>query len=273
MSNKTTHILLVAAYLLASSAIGDDLPSGQSKSNVAFAAVVDASAQVTTSSIHYGTEPDQYIKYLLSKSPPQGNIIFIHGGCWLDEYGVDHSNALLSQLAAAGFNAFAPEYRRLTEHPSAWPDPLNDVQSAITFLLERYPNQPTWLVGHSAGGHLAMLASTSYSAEITGVVGLAPIVDLERYATVENTCAKVTPRLVPQGVDPEVFYQEWSPVNRDRHAVTKVFRGSADVIVEKSQDTAIFDTTHIEGAGHFDFIMPSTDASDAWINWLVRNNQ
>lgn len=236
--------------------------------NVPFSSVVEASSSVSVKSQHYGDAPNQFVEVIEPPAEVVATVLFVHGGCWLDAYGVDHARATLEALASRGFRAVAPEYTRIGEAPSTWPQPLTDLNQSIDWALSVYPDQPVWLVGHSAGGHLALLASEQRNSQILGVVGLAPIVDLQAYSGVDNSCASVTERLVPEGSAPETFYSEWSPVNRQSHRNTKLFVGSADVIVESSQRTELFATHEVPRAGHFDFIMPGTEAFEAWVEWL-----
>jgi acetyl esterase/lipase len=46
-------------------------------------------------------------------------------------------------------------------------------------------------VGHSAGGHLALLAGGEIK-RLKGVIGLAAITDIAEYAMGSNSCQKVT---------------------------------------------------------------------------------
>ncbi|MFT7506823.1 MAG: acetyl esterase/lipase [Gammaproteobacteria bacterium] len=39
-------------------------------------------------------------------------VILIHGGCWLRAYDIQHTFALSTGLAQAGFNVWSLEYRR-----------------------------------------------------------------------------------------------------------------------------------------------------------------
>jgi len=237
-------------------------------SNVPFSDVLEASAAVQTRVYHYGEQDEQLVEVIEPAKKPKANVVFIHGGCWLADYGVDHSRALLSAIAANGYRAIAPEYTRISDGASPWPTMKHDLQQAVHWVLNRYPEEAVWLVGHSAGGHLALLLAPDFHHEVSGVIGLAPIVDLAAYAQVDNGCAVATSSLVPVGVSSAEFYEQFSPVNREQHANTQVFRGAADVIVEQSQVSELFVTQTVDDAGHFDFIMPNTRAFNAWVSWL-----
>jgi len=82
---------------------------------------------------------------------------------------------LAGDLASAGWSVWNIEFRRTEGTGGGWPTTLDDVTQALS-LVERVPGRPTVSIGHSAGGHLALLSGGSVDA----VVALAPITDLER---------------------------------------------------------------------------------------------
>lgn len=83
--------------------------------------------------------------------------MLLHGGFWRPEYDRAHTGPLANALAAAGHLVAIPEYRR-----SGWPDTFDDVAAALDLLAGPLPHPVTGhttLVGHSAGGHLALWAA------------------------------------------------------------------------------------------------------------------
>lgn len=88
-------------------------------------------------------------------------VIQIHGGGW--ELGAPATLARRSrELAGHGFTAIAVEYRLTGEAP--WPAQLHDVKRAIRHVRANAASlgiDPDLIVleGHSAGGHLALMAA------------------------------------------------------------------------------------------------------------------
>lgn len=108
-------------------------------------------------------EFSQRILYYAPASPPTAVpvVIDIHGGSW--QHGSPEEDAALSRyLAARGYAVFAIDYRRAPAHPH--PAQIDDVRQAISWVesnASRFGADASRiaLIGHSAGGHLAMLAA------------------------------------------------------------------------------------------------------------------
>jgi acetyl esterase/lipase len=207
-------------------------------------------------------------------------VIFIHGGCWLNQYDVAHSHAFSTALAQAGYVVWAIEYRRVGDHGGGWPGSLKDVEKAIAYTakLSEYPinlNQVA-IAGHSAGGHLALLAGANSSLEqgivIKAVVGLAPIVDLLEYAKGGNSCQTAVSKFMGgMPLQRSTQYSAANPVELGIPDSTILIHGSADVIVpiEQSINKGVALRT-VEGAGHFDLIHPGTPAFQVLLRELAR---
>lgn len=143
----------------------------------------------------YGPHRDQVAELTLprdaGRSDPAPVAVLVHGGSWLAEYDLDRLRPLAVDLAARGWAAWNVEYRRLgAGSGGGWPQTLDDVSAAVDHLavlagdgapldLDRVVS-----VGHSAGGHLALLDAARTPADravpLRGVVGLAPLTDLRR---------------------------------------------------------------------------------------------
>lgn len=164
--------------------------------------VLSRSAPPPDLTVSYGRHPDQVIDVRLPERGTGGGnagvlVVVIHGGFWRKEYDRRHTDPMTSALAAAGHPVAIPEFRRTGQRGGGWPGTFDDVAAAFDALPDligdRVDTGTVVLVGHSAGGHLALwtagrhrLAAASpwrRPAEsmpaVAGVVGLAPVADLE----------------------------------------------------------------------------------------------
>jgi acetyl esterase/lipase len=163
--------------------------------------------------IHYGDGPLQFGDLRL---PPGGGphpvAVFIHGGCWLAEYDISHSNKLTAALARNGIATWSLEYRRVGDEGGGWPGTFQDVGRGTDHLrsIAREHNldlDRVILMGHSAGGHLALWAAarSRLPAEapidsidplaVRGVLALAPAPDLE-FLHEQQVCGHVIDKLM-----------------------------------------------------------------------------
>ena len=105
----------------------------------------------------------------------------LHGGFWKQEWDRRHTRAQARALADLGAVVATPEYRRV-RGGGGWPVTGDDVHLAVRRLPELLGELGittglTTLVGHSAGGHLALWLST-LDLPVTRAVALAPVCDL-----------------------------------------------------------------------------------------------
>src|ERR1041384_1557534 len=105
--------------------------------------------------IAYGTEPLQFGD--LRHADGDALAVVLHGGSWKATYNLIHLAHLCIALGEAGIATFNVEYRRVGDPGGGWPGSLEDVLLAVEHArgLSRRPV----LVGHSAGGHLALHAA------------------------------------------------------------------------------------------------------------------
>ncbi|NLU78106.1 alpha/beta hydrolase [Micromonospora sp. HNM0581] len=139
-------------------------------------------------SVAYGSHPDQIAdlrRPAISKAP-RPLVVVVHGGFWRAEYDRRHTGPLASALAALGYPVAQLEYRRTGQPGGGWPGTLTDVLAGVSALPRlaeaALPGlvaaAPPVLVGHSAGGHLALYAAAHAPGEVAGVLALAPVADL-----------------------------------------------------------------------------------------------
>ena len=147
--------------------------------------------------IVYGTEASHYGELRIpAGAGPHPLVILIHGGCFKAEYGTaQYLGAMADALKADGIATWNVEYRRLGEPGSGWPGTYLDIGRSVDHVRaiaaeHRLDLNRVAVVGHSAGGHLAMWAaarhrlpktSDLYVANplgIRGVMDLAGPVDM-----------------------------------------------------------------------------------------------
>ncbi|MER6893074.1 alpha/beta fold hydrolase, partial [Amycolatopsis sp. NPDC000740] len=121
--------------------------------------------------LRYGSEPSQFVE-LHGTPGGRGTAVLLHGGWWRARHDLHQLDPMAADLVAAGWYVANLEYRRIDGDTGGWPQTLDDVLAAIA-AVERPSALPTVAIGHSAGGHLALLAGGS----LAGVVALAPITD------------------------------------------------------------------------------------------------
>jgi acetyl esterase/lipase len=132
--------------------------------------------------IPYGTDANQFFDVFPAQPVPAQTpsrlAIMIHGGFWRSKYDVTHASHLCAGLAATGVTTVSLEYRRVGTG-GGWPATFEDIQAGYAEALIHFPEaKPPIVLGHSAGGHLALrLAATNQA--MAGVVALAPVACLK----------------------------------------------------------------------------------------------
>ena len=162
-----------------------------------------------------------------------------------------------------------------------------DVGEGVDYVrqLHHYPLdlRRVVLMGHSAGGHLALWASSraqlpaghrfhqADALPVQGVVGLAAIIDLAVYAQGHSQCQQAAVELMGGTPEQQPLRYQWaSPVNLPLASNTLLIHGIDDSIVSfaQSQSAAVrldAEWLPIANAGHFDLIHPQ---ADAWVSVL-----
>jgi acetyl esterase/lipase len=147
--------------------------------------------------LSYGTHPDQQGDLYVPDAPPPASgwpvVVLVHGGFWRERYRRDLMAPLALDLGGRGVAAWNIEYRRVGG-AGGWPATLDDVAAAIDHLAVAGAEglldlDHVRVVGHSAGGHLALWAAarprlpggapgSHPRVRVTGVVGQAAVADL-----------------------------------------------------------------------------------------------
>ena len=156
---------------------------------MARAALRDASGGHLSASdvetLRYGEDASQVGDLRVPSSAPRPCpvAVLIHGGFWRMPWGRDLMDDLAEDLTDRGTATWNIEYRRLGARGGGWPGTFDDVAAAIALLAgiaEDHALDLTriGLVGHSAGGHLALWAAARAQPRPVAVVSLAGVVDL-----------------------------------------------------------------------------------------------
>jgi acetyl esterase/lipase len=150
-------------------------------------------------SLRYGGHSEQTVDLLCR--PDAGHrplIVVVHGGFWRQEYDRGHTAPQCAALAGEGYVVAAIEYRRVGGG-GGWPTTFTDLAAGLDALPglveESAPGlvdpDRTVLMGHSAGGHLALWAASRHRLPpgapghraspppISGAVSLAGVASLE----------------------------------------------------------------------------------------------
>ncbi|MFG1649233.1 alpha/beta hydrolase family protein [Micromonospora sp. NPDC049275] len=138
--------------------------------------------------VAYGDHPDQVADLRLptGAGPARPLVVVVHGGFWRAEYDRRHTGRLAAALAADGYPVAQLEYRRTGQRGGGWPGTFTDALAGIAALPElaaealpgRVRRTAPILIGHSAGGHLALYAAATAPSTVGGVLALAPVADL-----------------------------------------------------------------------------------------------
>lgn len=151
-------------------------------------AVLTRPAPAPDHTVAYGEHPDQVadLRRPAGDGPARPLVVVVHGGFWRAGYDRSHTGPLAAALAALGHPVAQLEYRRTGQPGGGWPGTLADVVAGVTALprlaADAMPGLvgagAPLLVGHSAGGHLALYAAATAPAAVGGVLALAPVSDL-----------------------------------------------------------------------------------------------
>ena len=260
------RLLCVAAFLFVLLSAELVLSAETELTNVSFSDVLAVPYREADLTHSYGENQFQFGQlWLPATIPARASLVLIHGGCWLNQFDITYSHGLSSALADAGFAVWSLEYRRTGDEGGAWPGTFEDIIAGINSLndIDGIESEKLAILGHSAGGHLALLAgaqSELLELQPDLIVGLAAISDVVSYAAGSNTCQAATP--VFMGGDVVERAQEYfdaNPGNHGLHENTVLLAGDNDEIVPLTQATLPGARTIISsGASHFDWAHPDT---------------
>ena len=241
-------------------------------------AVLSRPAPEPDAVLRYGEHHDHVVDVHLPAGPatPRPLLVVLHGGFWRQGYDRRHTRPMAHALRDAGYVVVTPEYRR-TGGDGGWPATFDDVATlrhrlgdlVRSALRDHVGPGPAMLVGHSAGGHLAMwwALTASSPGEVGHVVALAPVADLTRAHADDLDGGAVSalmggsPHQHPDRyavADPAVLLR----TDREHPPIT-VLHGTADPHVPIAHSRGLAGVTLVElpGVEHFALIDP---LSPAW---------
>jgi 3-dehydroquinate dehydratase-2 len=217
--------------------------------------------------VSYGDRADQEMD-VRCPTEPRGMVLLIHGGFWHEVWGRDVMDPLAVRLAADGWMTVNVEYRR---GPGSFEDSASDITDALdaaiaTVSQRGHPDLPIVLVGHSAGGYLALREAQRRSRRVAAV-GLAPVIDLESIAAARADDDPVATYLgADAATDPDLWRS--AAIAHTAPSVGLVLHGSDDDAVPVAHSEAYathhngIDFRRLDGVDHMSLIDPSQDCHD-----------
>ena len=217
--------------------------------------------------VRYGEHDDQFVHVYSPNGETVGTVVSIHGGYWRAKYGLDLNAPMAEHLVSQGWTVLNIEYRRVAEEgDGVWDEMSADVIAACSLATEHA--KPTVLLGHSAGGHLALWAAAQASVDADAVVALAPVSDLFLADGLELSNHATADLFGASAAERPDLYAEGSPIYQLPLGIPQlVVHGGADEAVppEMSADfveSALFAGDSVEflappHVDHFHIIDPT----------------
>ena len=204
----------------------------------------------------YGLEPLQFGDLRLPGVERAPVAVVIHGGYWKATYNLIHTGHLCRALTEAGIATWNVEYRSVGVPDGGWPVAGEDVALAVEFVRELpVDHERVVLVGHSAGGQLALWAGKR--AQLP-VVALAPVSD------VRESAQRTGPDGAPAQFMPPEYFAEGSPLELLPLGVPQILiHGTEDDGVPYAMSERYVEAAGreaelitLKGVGHFEPIDP-----------------
>lgn len=234
--------------------------------------------------VDYGAHRSQFGALSLPDADVDGGlpvVVLIHGGFWRDTYDLHLMDPLAGDLVDRGFAVWNIEYRRVGADGGGWPATFLDVAAAVDHLARLDTVLPldvgrVAVVGHSAGGHLALWTAGRglLPAGAPGaaprvvpalVVGQGPASDLLAIERDRLSRSAVVELLGESATHPDRYTIAAPRIPPEVQAL--VVRGTDDTDVPATYtlpaDTSGIDVVDVPGDDHFDLI----DARSA--SWAV----
>jgi acetyl esterase/lipase len=218
--------------------------------------------------VSYGDDASQFFD-VWSSVGATAIALVIHGGFWRAKYDLLHTSHMCAALARSGLAVANLEYRRLG-NGGGWPASYDDVRAGLAAVRRELGSKKKVIViGHSAGGHLALRLAAD-EPHLSGVIALAPVAVLRTAYDLKLSDGAVAEFL---GGTPDEIPEIYEAACPSRHAASVqriLLHGSVDEIVPLSisrefdiarqQDPGTVWFMKLDECDHFDLIDPESRA-------------
>jgi acetyl esterase/lipase len=218
--------------------------------------------------VAYGGHPSQVVDfYGTDAGGPR--VTVLHGGFWREAYGRGHLSPFAAALAERGMRVELVEYRRVGGG-GGWPVTAHDVAAALDSL----GGPPGVLLGHSAGGQLALWAASARDRAADRVVAVSPVADLERAHRLRLSDGAVSQFLGGEA-EPAGRLPEADPMRLMPRVPVEIVHGTADDVVPLDLSRRYANDwgarLHLlPGVGHYAPFVPGTPAFGVLADALAR---
>jgi len=239
--------------------------------------------------VPYGPHPDQVAEITVpdGASGPWPLVLLLHGGVWREPHDRVHVRPLAAALAATGVVVANVDYRRV-DGAGGWPATFEDAAAATDALprlvtaagLAEVDPQAVVLVGHSAGGHLALWSALRHRLPagapgrrttppgVAGVVALGAVVALTEFHAASDDAPTVERLMGGSPADVPDRYRSADPARIGApDCRTILVHGTDDeaVPVATVRDYAaahpgVVELVELPATGHFPVIDPTSTA-------------
>jgi len=252
--------------------------------------ILDRDSPLSDERICYGTEPSQFAELRFPSGRGPFPLLFVvHGGFWQSRYDLSHIGHLCAAFTAKGMITCNIEYRRIGNPGGGWPGTFQDISLATRNMLQTRSSDPrfdparTAIIGHSAGGHLALWLAgrhrinkgsplhSDQKQALTSVVSLAGVSDLRLAWKQKLGHGTVTRLMGGTPAEQPERYDAGSPIELLPTGARQVLvHGTADDTVPVSQSEAYVEKAEklgdrptlvkLDSIGHYELIDPESEA-------------
>jgi dipeptidyl aminopeptidase/acylaminoacyl peptidase len=218
--------------------------------------------------------PDEPSPYQKSVGVPC--VMLIHGGFWKSEYNLDLMVPIAKDLAEQGIAAWNIEFKGWADgDEGVWMDTLSDVMRAWgqLALLPGIDVVRSMVMGHSSGGHLALMMAAVAERKPRLTIAQAPIADLiaadHAKLSDDGDAVRRWMGCAPEGN--EEMWRKVNPIENPPKSAVLLMHGKSDDEVPWTQSESYINSMEEKGeeiqklwlpGDHFSLI---DVASDDWL--------